>query len=365
MTKAKIMTLDTAYHAYEEINQQPGAWADALAEIDRQTHVLRTLYAQEQPDQLLFMGCGSPFFLARSAASLARILTGIESAAHPASDVWLFPEQTLPPARKPLLVVFSRSGETTELMKAIEVYRTRGGGAVVAATCYPDSTLAKAAQLTLAVPSAQEVSLAQTRSFTSMALLAQGIIRAFAGQPLTHNLRRLPQLGAQIVREHGAFAEDFGRAMNHRFERFYFLGGGALYGLSCEAMLKMKEMSLSLSEAYHFMEFRHGPMSMVNDKTLIIGMVSQAALQYEAAVLTEMRGRGATVLALTPELLPRDAYDEQIVLPGELGDLERGVLYMPTLHQIIYAHTLAKGLNPDLPNNLTAVINLDGVHHSG
>ncbi len=358
------MSLNTSYHAYDEINQQPAAWASALAEIDRQTPALRALFAQQQPDQLLFMGCGSPFFLARSAANLARALTGIESVAHPASDVWLFPEQTLPPGRRTLLVVFSRSGETTELMKAIEVYRARGGGAVVAATCYPNSTLAKTADITLAVPDAQEVSLAQTRSFTSMAMLAQGIIRAFGGLPISDGIRRLPALGAQIVEEQRGFAHDFGSAMSGRFERFYFLGSGALYGLACEAMLKMKEMSLSLSEAYHFMEFRHGPMSMANDRTLIIGMVSRTAAEYEAAVLSEMRGRGATALALTPQALPTASADVQIMLPGGLDDLERGVLYMPTLHQIIYAHTLAKELNPDLPNNLTAVINLDGVHHA-
>jgi glucosamine--fructose-6-phosphate aminotransferase (isomerizing) len=127
-------------------------------------------------------------------------------------------------------------------------------------------------------------------------------------------------------------------------------------------MLKMKEMSLSLSEAYQFMEFRHGPMSMANDKTLILGMVSEAGWEYEAAVLSEMRARGATVLAITPKSLPPACADEQVLLPAGLTDLERGALYLPTLHQIIYAHTLRKGLNPDLPNNLTAVINLDGVH---
>lgn len=358
------MTEASLYHTYDEIMNQPVAWDAALAEVDRQDVALRTLFQAHQPEQLLYVGCGSPYFLARTAASLSRAITRIDSHAHPGSDVWLFPEQTLTQVGNRLMVVISRSGETTELMKAVESYRASGGSGVVAVTCYEASTLASRADLTIAAAAAQEIGLAQTRSFTSMLLLTQGVIHAFADQPLTPAFRTLPELGRRLIDEYAGFAEQFGSDMDARFERFYFLGGGSLYGLACEAMLKMKEMSLSLSEAYHFMEFRHGPMSMANPETLIIGMVSEAATDYEAAVLSEMRRRGATVLAITPKPLAAESADTQIILPGGLTDLERGALYLPTLHQIIYAHTLRKGLNPDLPNNLTAVINLNGVHHS-
>src|SRR5262249_54468126 len=150
------------------------------------------------------------------------------------------------------------------------------------------------------------------------------------------------------------FARQFGGQM--RFQRHFFLGGGPLYGLACEAMLKMKEMSLSDSEAYHFMEFRHGPMSLVNDQTLVIGLGSEAATAYETAVLTEMRQRGAKVLALTPTPLPASSADHQIVLPGKLTDLERGPLYLPVMHLITFYYTVQKGLDPDHPHHLTAVV---------
>lgn len=360
------MTSDSPplYQTYDEIMNQPAAWQDTLAELDRQQAPLRSFFQQHQPDQLLYVGCGSPYFLARTAASLSRAITGIESLSHPGSDIWLFSEQALTSGRNRMMTVISRSGETTELMKAIEMYRAKGGTGVVAVTCYGESTLARSADLTLAIPAAQEIGLAQTRSFTSMLLTTQGLIHAFANKPLSPAFRSLPELGRNLIDTHASFAQQFGSDMNERYQRYYFLGGGALYGLACEAMLKMKEMSLSLSEAYHFMEFRHGPMSMVNTETLIIGMVSEAAVDYETAVLIEMRRRGATVLAITPKQLPDESANYQILLPDGLTDLERGVLYLPTLHQIIYAHTLRKGLNPDLPNNLTAVINLDGVHHT-
>ncbi|MBK8034356.1 MAG: SIS domain-containing protein [Chloroflexi bacterium] len=357
-----MQTSPSSFQTLSEILSQPEAWQDALDELARQQGALRAFYAQHQPDHLIFLGCGSPYFLARAGASLARGLTGILSEAHPGSDMWLFTDQTLIVGRSTVMVVISRSGETTEVLKAIETFNAQGGKAIAAVTCYDESTLARTIPLTLLAKAGQEIGLAQTRSFTSMLILTQGLIYAFANRELSPRFLQLPQLGRALIEKCADFAQQFGSTLHQRFERVFFLGGGALYGLACEAMLKMKEMSLSLSEAYQTMEFRHGPMSMVNEQTLIVALVSETATTAETQVLTEMRQRGATVLAVTPVTLPEAAADEQIVLPEGLTDAERGPLYLPILHLAIYHHTVAKGLNPDLPNNLTAVIELNDDH---
>ncbi len=53
-------------------------------------------------------------------------------------------------------------------------------------------------------------------------------------------------------------------------KRITYLGSGPLFGLASEATVKMKEMSLSVAEPYHFMEFRHGPMSLVDGEHLVV-----------------------------------------------------------------------------------------------
>lgn len=357
-----MQSTNNDYATLNEILSQPEAWHDALDEITRRYDELRAFFEQHQPDQLLFVGCGSPFFMSRSAASLARAITRLDSQAHPASDFWLYPEQTFSAQRNSMMVVISRSGETTETLKAIEGYQAHGRDAIVAITCYDESPLARTIQPVLLAKAAHEVGLAQTRSFTSMYLLAQGLLHAFANRALSTRFLELPSLCQALIDQYHDFAWSFGASMHERFQRVFFLGGGAFYGLACEAMLKMKEMSLSPSEAYHMMEFRHGPMSMVNGETLIVGLVAESTVPFEARVLSEMRQKGATVLAITSTALPDAAADHQIMLPQGLTDIERGALYLPILHLIIYYHTVAKGLNPDRPHNLTAVIKLDNDH---
>jgi glucosamine--fructose-6-phosphate aminotransferase (isomerizing) len=81
-------------------------------------------------------------------------------------------------------------------------------------------------------------------------------------------------------------------------DRYYFLGSGPRYGLACEVNLKMKEMTLAHSEPFHFLEFRHGPMSMVKDTAIVIGLLSQVKRNFEQAVLEELAQLGARVLSI-------------------------------------------------------------------
>jgi glucosamine--fructose-6-phosphate aminotransferase (isomerizing) len=122
-------------------------------------------------------------------------------------------------------------------------------------------------------------------------------------------------------------------------------------------MLKMKEMSLSPSEAFHFLEFRHGPKSVVAPGTLVIGLLSDAAYIEEIKVLAEMRALGAKVLALVEnnEDLPADYVVE---LHSGVRELHRSVLFLPVLQLLAFYRSVEKGLDPDRPNNLDAVVRL-------
>ncbi len=134
-------------------------------------------------------------------------------------------------------------------------------------------------------------------------------------------------------------------------DRFYFLGSGSRYGLACELSLKMKEMSLSHSEPFHFMEFRHGPQSMLTSSTLMVGLVSESNRPREMAVLEEMRTRGARILSL-------GECQADVIFGSGVSEAARNVLYLPVGQLLGFEHSLSRGLNPDLPHNLEAVVKL-------
>jgi glucosamine--fructose-6-phosphate aminotransferase (isomerizing) len=341
-------------YTYAEIISQGNVWQETLAGFASRQGVVRDWLGQPH-DEVLFTGCGSTYYLSLSAAAIWRCQTGEIARAVPASEAWLFPSQAFS-ARPTLLAVVSRSAETSESIHAAQEYRQRTGNDYLSLTCYADRGLALNTPYTLVADRAVEQSVAQTRAFTSLLLLTQAVAATAVGK--TNSLDRLDSLTPafdRLIQRYEPLAKCLGQ--DKRLQRFVFLGSGVQYGLACEAMLKMKEMSLSSSEAFHFLEFRHGPVSVVGRDTLIIGLLSDSAWKYEAQVLREMMQMGAGVLALADDSRGVEA-DEVAELQSDLPDDFRAPLALPILQLLAYYRALENGLNPDEPKNLTAVVKL-------
>ncbi len=351
-------TTERGRYTYEEITSQPEVWGQTLAGARQSADEVHALLRRD-PDEVLFIGCGSTYYLSLAAAALLQRLAGRRARGLPSSELWFYPDAVLGTARRPLLVAVSRSGTTTETLRAIETFQAHGGSDVMVVTCYPDTPMAQAGQVVLGAPAAQERSIAQTRSFASMYVLTQVLAGWAAGDDAyLASLERLPGVGRTLLDDHADLAERLGGDL--AIDRVFFLGSGIYYGLACETMLKMKEMSLTYAEAFHFMEFRHGPKSMVNERTLVIGMVSDSVREHEVAVLREMRGLGARVLAIAEDGTSDELGGAEFVvtLRSGLPETARGVLYLPLLQLMAYHRSMAKGLDPDRPQNLDAVVYL-------
>jgi glucosamine--fructose-6-phosphate aminotransferase (isomerizing) len=247
-------------------------------------------------------------------------------------------------------VAISRSGTTTETIKAVEKFKEEKRGEVLVISNY-DEALSRLADVNIVIPKGQEQSVAQTRSFASMYVAAAAFAAKMAGRgDLVEAMQKLPVVGNSVIGKYESFAKKLGENLD--FDRFYFLGSGIRYGLACEVNLKMKEMTLTHSEPFHFLEFRHGPMSMVNERAVVVGMLSDANRVHEAKVLSEMKMLGATVASVGES-------EADVCFESNLPEEVRGVLYLPVLQLMAFYRSLAKGLNPDRPNNLTAVVKLD------
>jgi glucosamine--fructose-6-phosphate aminotransferase (isomerizing) len=338
---------------YQEIITQTDAWSEALDAIATQTGALRTFWELGQYDNVVFTGCGSTYYLSLTAAALWQTLLDTPARGVPGGELYLYPRASYGAVekRRTLLVAVSRSGTTSETIAAVRQFKAKKLGGVIVITNYRDAPLADLGDITIAIPAGQEQSVAQTRSFASMYVATTALTATLAGDKMLLGvMKQLPGFGKTVIANYEALAKTLGANLD--LDRFYFLGGGPRYGLACEVNLKMKEMTLTHSEPLHFFEFRHGPMSMVNERAAIIGLLSGQNRNYEAQVLREMAALGGHVISLADT-------DADISFASGLPEAIRNVLYLPALQLMAYYRSLAKGLNPDQPNNLTAVVELD------
>jgi glucosamine--fructose-6-phosphate aminotransferase (isomerizing) len=329
-------------HTEREILSQPEVWSKTLDDIDPHpaAHLLR------QADEVVVTGCGSTHYLAMTAAALLRA-AGVRAWALPSSELLPTAQtQLVDPARTVLLAI-SRSGTTTETTRAVEHFLRQGGHGVLALTCDPTSTLATQAGVVLGAPEAQEVSVAQTRSFSTMTLIMSAVAGAAADEDLAL-LSELPGDASTVL--HTARPSMQLLAQSTMLQSFYFLGSGSLFGIASEGMLKLKEMSLTHSEAYHGLEFRHGPMSMCDASACVVSLRSPERASLEGPLNRDLAQLGAHVATVGP--------GGDIDIPERAPWLRPALNLLP-LQLLSLERALHKRLDPDQPRHLTAVIHLE------
>ena len=337
-----------------EIQDQPLAWAAALQRFERDTARVNRLFEKRSPDAAVFTGCGSSYYLSMTAAAVFQEITGLPAKAVPASEILQFPDSVFAQDSSPVLVAASRSGTTTETVRAVKAARRRGI-ATLCLTCAARSPLALAADATLASPKGGERSVVMTKSFSSLLLLGLALAAERGGdERLRCELQRLPALGKRALRTAIPLMRDIGTTA----PRFVFLGAGPAHGIAWEAMLKMTEMAQRMAVAYHPLEFRHGPIAVAGPGTVAIVFGTEAGARLEAALIRDLRRLGATVVLLRDDGLGAAEAEVDVTLGVGLSDAARSLLYLPFAQSLAYWRAVGTGLDPDRPQHLTAAVHL-------
>ncbi|MDQ4076583.1 MAG: SIS domain-containing protein, partial [Chloroflexota bacterium] len=201
------------------------------------------------------------------------------------------------------------------------------------------------------LPEAQEESVVQTRAFSSLLLATIATASAWGNRDdLLEQLERVPDVSRELMDQHLSLATEI--ATNSDFDSCYFLGSGPQYGLACEASLKMKEMALTPSEPFHFLELRHGPKSIINPSMLVVGLHSRKHLSIERDVMEEAKSLGGRTLTL-------GASHADMNFPSALDEAATSLLYLPSLQWLAAERASQRGIDPDRPKNLDTVVRLE------
>ena len=283
---------------------------------------------------IVLTGCGTSYYLAQSLAC-AYSAAGQRALAVPGAEWARRPGDYVADKSDLLVIGLSRSGATTETIQAIETSRTRGWPSF-AISCEPNSAILRAADRSLYVPTDGAEGIVMTVSACLMLLAGLRLV----GITLPAGLVSAAQ-GGMAAMEAGVDALLPGRS------HFVYLGGGARYGIATEGCLKLQEMSLSYSQAFHPMEYRHGPISLVGNKTLLVMLYSDSTATEEAAVVADVQAKGAKVIGVNG--------------PGDLridvgGGVGAALAALPALQIMGERVALAKGINTESPRHLTKVV---------
>ncbi|MFS8047343.1 SIS domain-containing protein [Rhizobium sp. BR 314] len=296
-----------------------------------------SISAPHDAELTVFLGCGTSYNLALSLATYAN-RAGYPAIAVPGAEWLNRPTAFWPRWQKAHLVALSRSGETTETVAAAKASR-KAGVFVTAITVEPDSSLAKNCDRLIEAPTHNDEGIVMTVSASLMLLLGMQMVGM--------------EISPSIIRSARLLADQLDKALPGIIagrSHFVFLGSGSLYGIALEGALKLMEMSQSMTQGFHPLEYRHGPISLVDENTAVIMLYSADQKDAEALLVDELRQKGATVIGFGG---PGD-----LELPVDCDPALAGLCLLPALQILGERAAQSKGVDTVSPRHLTKVVML-------
>jgi glucosamine--fructose-6-phosphate aminotransferase (isomerizing) len=343
-----------------EIMSQPEVWRKTLEDLDSSSVFGRVQKETSGRTTWLFLGCGTSYYLAEAAAASRRLQLGQAAFAVPASEVMFFPDAAL--LRTPGLqaVIISRSGQTSEALRAAELLRREHKVPTLGITCGSGTPLEATTDLCLVLRSADEKSPVMTRSFTSMLLSLQFLAaRCTSDGEFSGSIMRVAARCEAAMKTWAERVEEF--VKQRTFSSYAFLGQGPFYGIARESALKLTEMSCSFGQPFHTLEFRHGPKAGVAPQTCLAFFLSERGGHAERKVLADMKeleGTTMTVCNRADAQIRRDS-DLFFELNAEVEEVALIAAFVIPAQLLGFFTGIKKGFTPDAPPNLSRVVLLD------
>lgn len=354
----------------KEIHEQPKAVLDTLNSVIKGdaidfSEVGLTPEQMLESKQIFLVACGSAWHVGVAAQYVLEDLAQIPVRVELASE---FRYRKMPLPQDSLVIVVSQSGETADTLAALRLAKEKGI-ATLAIVNVVGSTIAREADHVFYTLAGPEISVATTKAYSAQLAAVYCLAVEFAkvretidqeqySRYLTE-LQSLPDKMKKILEDKGRiqwFAAKYANAHD-----VFFIGRGLDYAVCLEGSLKLKEISYIHSEAYAAGELKHGTISLIEDGTLVVGVLTQGEL-YEKTIsnMVECKSRGAYLMGLTTygRYETEDQADFTVYVP-KVDEHFVGSLAVVPLQLLGYYVSVAKGLDVDKPRNLAKSVTVE------
>ena len=354
----------------KEIHEQPKAVQDTLSSVvkDGQIDLSEIGLTDENIqdiDQIYIIACGSAYHVGMAAQYVFEDMVRVPVRVELASE-FRYRNPILNP--KALAIIISQSGETADSLAALRLckennIRTLGIVNVVG------SSIAREADNVFYTLAGPEISVATTKAYSTQLIASYALAIQFAKVKGTiseeqyaayiKELETLPDKIQRIIDDKERIQWFASKQANAK--DVFFIGRGIDYAIWLEGSLKLKEISYIHSEAYAAGELKHGTISLIEDGTLVIGVLTQPSL-YEKTVsnMVECKSRGAYLMGLTTfgNYNIEDTADFTVYMPKTDPHFATSLAVIP-LQLLGYYVSVAKGLDVDKPRNLAKSVTVE------
>lgn len=354
------------FYMLKEIDEQPtvmrkliSTYSDESGKMAIDPAIVKTV---QEADRIYILAAGTSYNAGFASKAMIEQLTDTPVELGVASE-WGYNMPLL--SQKPMFILLSQSGETADSRQVL-VKANQMGIPSLTVTNVPGSTLSREATYTMLLHAGPEIAVASTKAYTAqvaaLAFLSKAVGEANGKKEalefdLVHELSLVAQSIEATLSEKDFIASKVEKLLATTRNAFY-IGRGNDYYVAMEASLKLKEISYIQCEGFAAGELKHGTISLIEDGTPVIGLISSSELvaAHTRGNIQEVAARGASVLTVVEEGLDREGDD--IVVNKVHPYLATIGMVIPT-QLIAYYASLQRGLDVDKPRNLAKAVTVE------
>ena len=340
------------YNTEKEIRDELNSIGKCLQLVCEKEEAVRRLFSGAK--RMWFVGSGSSYCLAKSAAAMFTMRCDIPSLSVAAGDLLLHTERYLNAVKNSVVVFVSRSGMTSEVLRVHEMVAKLEGVSTVSLCANAASILNDASDLSLCMPWAFDESVCQTRTIGSF-YSALAMICALVSQD-THLQEQLKAVSCMADMLESRVLPLAQQLAGEDWDHAVVLADAEAAGVMEEGALAFKEICCMNSNFYNLLDVRHGPVVMIDERTFVFAFLESAG-QTEQALLEDLRKRTGYVVSLGP-FAAAEGEDTHFDT-GEITDpVAAAIPALYLLQNVALYKALKRGVNPDRPEGLSAWIRL-------
>lgn len=310
---------------------------------------------------ITFIGSGSSYYLCKSAEISCKIHLGIAANSIAAGDLMLNFSEYKNILKDTLLVMLSRSGSTSEVIRSLEKAKEKFKVPSISISAKETSKLSKMVDLSLEIPWAFDESVCQTRTVTNfyasiLLMIAHMIENEQDKQILLKDIKKSIEYGDEYISNYRSMLKNISEKRD--WDKVVILADSELEGIAAEAALAFKEISNTFSNYYHILDVRHGPMVLIDKKTLVIIATSPYGISYQVDLVADLKKKGAEVLIIGSQQEFKIKADYKVIISAYQNYAVRGIPFIFVPQAISFFRAVSQGINPDLPQGLNPWIKL-------
>lgn len=319
-------------------------------------------------EKIKIIGCGSAYHAGMVAKSLFENIANIETTVEMASE---YRYEKIFSNNKELVILISQSGETADTLEALRIAK-KNNIDTLAIVNVNSSSIARESDMVIYCLAGCEIAVATTKAYLAQVLILSliSLVSAYNKHLINHeeannyllDIKKLINDTKDILSKKETY-QILAQKL-YRNESMFFIGRGIDYALCMEASLKMKEISYIHSEAYPAGELKHGTISLIEENTPVIGIITRDDIALKTiSNLKETKARGSKIIIITTNNIYKkylkDKFYEEIIIINDINPLLQSLITITPIQLLSYYVAKQKGEDIDKPRNLAKSVTVE------